>query len=205
MIERVEAARVLFDVVRRADEPDAELLFPPLVDADAVLVRETGLELLRRLVEDVGEHESAGCRERGGRGRGERSPRQPHPRAARQQRRRVVRAPAAVAAAGRAAADLGGRAARRCRRWWSCRPDPASAPPALWAPARAWRAPAGAGLALLGGALGTSVIGFVSSAIFVFVSSSDVATPSHHSDYRHHPMTFRASSAACRTLMLRSC
>src|SRR3954451_11700335 len=58
--QRVEAARVLVDILGSAHQPDAELLFPPLVDAHPVLVREPGLELLRRLVQDVGEHEPAG-------------------------------------------------------------------------------------------------------------------------------------------------
>src|SRR5215208_4017768 len=57
--ERIEPARVLLDVFRRPHQPDAELLFPPFVDADAVLVREAGLELLRRLIEHVREHEAA--------------------------------------------------------------------------------------------------------------------------------------------------
>src|SRR5262249_23703441 len=53
--ERVEAGGVLLDVLGGPHEPDAELFLPSLVDADAVFVRETGLELLRRLVEHVRE------------------------------------------------------------------------------------------------------------------------------------------------------
>src|SRR5207244_4086010 len=53
----VETAYVLNEVVRRADDPDAEFLLPSLVDAHAVLIWEAGLELLRRLIEHVGEHE----------------------------------------------------------------------------------------------------------------------------------------------------
>ena len=68
----------------------AELLFPALVDAHAVLVREAGLELLRRLVEHVREHEAAGRGERRGGRRRERAPGQAHPGAAVEQRRRVV-------------------------------------------------------------------------------------------------------------------
>ncbi len=99
----------------RAHQPDAELFLPPLVDANAVLVREAGLELLRRLVEDVGEHEPAGRRERRGRRRGKGAPRQTHPRAPRQQRRRVVRRPARRGGCRGRTSDrrLRGRPARR--------------------------------------------------------------------------------------------
>src|SRR5437879_4780658 len=49
--EGVEPGRVHGVVVGRAHDPDRELLLPPLVHAHAVLVRESGLELLRRLVQ----------------------------------------------------------------------------------------------------------------------------------------------------------
>src|SRR5205085_1075269 len=41
--ERVEAAHVVLDVVRRPHHPDAVLFLPPLVDAHAVLGREPDL------------------------------------------------------------------------------------------------------------------------------------------------------------------
>src|SRR5438093_1560114 len=48
----IKAAHMEVDIFGCPYEPDAELFLPALVDPDAVLVREAGLELLRRLVED---------------------------------------------------------------------------------------------------------------------------------------------------------
>src|SRR5205823_13676100 len=82
--ERVEAGGVLLDVVGRSHEPYAVLLFPPLVDANPVLVRKSRFELLRRLVQHVGKHEAAGRGQRGRGCGGESTPGQSHPGAARQ-------------------------------------------------------------------------------------------------------------------------
>src|SRR5258708_28205700 len=91
--QRVETAGVLLDVLSGPHQPDAVLFLPSLVDADAVLVREASLELLRRLVEHVRKHEAPGRGERGGGRRGERAPRKAHPGAARQQRGGVLPVP----------------------------------------------------------------------------------------------------------------
>ena len=167
-----------------------------------------GLELLRRLVEHVREHEAAGRRQRGGRRRRERAPGQAHPGAAGQQRRRVVgiarRAPASRPQGWSPPPWRPRR--RRTPRSSSCRRGREPAPPAASAPrggarGRRWcrrrqPEPPGRGVAdgdaaglCRGTVLGAGVSGFVSSAIVP----------------RSYPITFSASSAACRTFRLRSC
>src|SRR6476659_3693861 len=58
-----------------AHDPDAELLFPALVDfADGVVVDEAGLELLDRLEENIGEHEASEDAGQAAESGGERNP-----------------------------------------------------------------------------------------------------------------------------------
>src|SRR6185503_12041128 len=60
--QRIEAAHILDHVLGRANDPDAELVLPTLVNSHLVVGGEPGLELLRRLVEDVREEHTPGRR-----------------------------------------------------------------------------------------------------------------------------------------------
>ena len=218
-MQRVEAAARAARCPRASDEPDAELLLPALVDAHAVLVREAGLELLRRLVEHVREHETAGRGERGGRGGRKRAPRQAHPGAARQQRRGVVgiargrfrgcgrrglrRRAAGRRGVGRLAGEIRNRRGRRPRRrrrpcgGRGCRMRRGRGVGAAL-PARSPVAPA-AGARVGSGVPPRSPRRFAARPSARTVSGFD------SSAMLPYPITFSASIAAWRTFMLRSC
>src|SRR4029078_7174051 len=53
--QRIETAVLLNEVLSRSHQPDAEFVFPALVDPDAVLGRKASLEMLRRFIEDIRE------------------------------------------------------------------------------------------------------------------------------------------------------